>query len=270
MKIKLVAGAAIGAAFGAYVACTPAQPKPSCPVAHGGFAAKYTVTTPAAPGGACSAARADELNSLAGDEIGLERYFAKNEGGASSVAIRTNFVGAHVSGQADEGRSVTATTKSLAAWGEMKAEDPDATNFCYVDTLSATSGAIAAQAAQPLPDGGTDPALPAEAFSETWSNLKIYATANATGTQIAADYQLTADGCTAKYKVTAIWPVVGCENPDTGDADDSLCQNYTDVGGHVVPPCGDHGCLNLDFKSKCDPTLKLCVAAGDIPSFTAQ
>ncbi len=259
MKIKLVATAAIGAALGAYLACVPPQPKPACPVGHGGFAAKYTLKSGTGP---CA--------ELKGDIIGVERYFKKTDDGKSAIAITTSTVGAHVRAAQDEERDVTATTKSLAAFGEMRAEAPDDTDFCYVDTLSNTSASIAALPSEALPDGGMTDALPAETYSETWSNVKIYATANAAGTQLTGDYKLTADGCTATYGVEAIWPVVECEDED-GNADNKLCQNSTDPSGHVVPACGSSGaCLNLDFKTKCDPDLKLCVNDGAIPAIKLE
>ncbi len=47
-----------------------------------------------------------------------------------------------------------------------------------------------------------------------WSNVKVYVTAKAPGTQFTADmtYSETIDGvsCTAKYRAVGIWPVVDC------------------------------------------------------------
>jgi hypothetical protein len=56
--------------------------------------------------------------------------------------------------------------------------------------------------------------LPAESISYVWSNVQIYTTADAQGTQYAADlaFTQTVNGaaCTINYKAIGMWPAVSC------------------------------------------------------------
>lgn len=101
--------------------------------------------------------------------------------------------------------------------------------------------------------------IPAQDISFTWSNVKIYNTAAAPGTQFTATVDKKTGTCEQKYNVVALWPSVSCDGG-----------NYTGTPGKPFPaaccpgsdakdgiPLGSG--INPDFAVVCDPTLLICV-----------
>jgi hypothetical protein len=129
------------------------------------------------------------------------------------------------------------------ASGELPAE-ADAEGFCTVASLSV--------AEKHLPEGSAQ-SLPTDAVYH-WSNVRLVALPEVPGTQLIADLEYTADGCTARYEVWAMWPGdLGCADENSPDEpDDSLCQH-----SESIPP---------SFAVTCDPSLLLCVPAQRPPS----
>ncbi|KFA88198.1 hypothetical protein [Archangium violaceum] len=127
--------------------------------------------------------------------------------------------------------------------GVLPAE-ADADGFCTIASLSV--------AEKHVPE---DPlrVLPADAVYR-WSNVRLVALPEVPGTQLSADLEYTADGCTSRYEVWAMWPGdVPCEAEDSpGEPDDSLCQQ-----SESIPP---------DFAVTCDPSLLSCVPARRPPA----
>jgi hypothetical protein len=106
--------------------------------------------------------------------------------------------------------------------------------------------------------------LPAQSASYVWSNVELYTTAAAQGTQFQADLVLTTDvsgqSCTINYKAIGVWPGVACEAVDamgnpTGMPNDDDCNPCSEPAIGRAIGSG----INFNFPTHCDPTLLYCV-----------
>jgi len=119
-----------------------------------------------------------------------------------------------------------------------------ADGFCTVSSLSVAEKHVPADPEQ---------SLPAHAVYR-WSNVRIVVQPEVPGTQLIADLERTAEGCTARYEVWAMWPGdIGCAAEGSPEEpDESICQHSESI------PRG--------FAVTCDPGLLLCVPAQRPPS----
>lgn len=229
-----------------------AQPVPSCASALGYFAAEYELVE-GDPMSACG--------SLLGDELGMQTYYS--EGGPNGtpdytdarVAIRPYAIGAMVEYAeirgAIEEDALDDVFHSANALGEFDGSYPDDDSFCSVETFDASSVSLPAieeilDDPMTMEEDESMPAQPAIDVTYAWSNARFIVSANIQGTQFEADLDYTQDGCTAKYRVRGVYPVVYCETDDE-------CND--DANG-----------MNPDFASHCNTDLGFCVLDGDIPS----
>lgn len=262
-----------------------------CQVGHAGsgyaFAAKYfPVGTP----GACS---------VPGDQVGFESYHPKGGGADGSqpdfavpslVALQTDAMGNMILSKAKEG-SVDPdgmnvenedNTHVLAkhpayALGSFTTVEPDADGFCLMPAPAPAVqefprvNAIPPDPMDPM-DPGT-PEVPAQSVKYQWTNVKVYVTAAAQGTQFSGHLKHTDDTCTAEYDVAGVWPSAYC-GKDVEDAmgnvttvpdPSACCPNADPIGNR---PFGSG--INPDFPVKCDPDLLLCVldikSASELPA----
>ncbi len=149
----------------------------------------------------------------------------------------------------------------------------------------------------PDPDAGPDaegiPEVPATNIKYAWSNVRVVVTPTALGTQMVGDLTYTKDGCDATYRVTALFPSIGCEKTIDEDAGTTApnfcaCLPYADPAnnrpagsglgenlfGPQPPP--DQACeksdqaaaaLEAQAKVMCHPELHLCVLKGEPPNY---
>src|SRR5262249_27511332 len=96
----------------------------------------------------------------------------------------------------------------------------------------------------PLDDGGSIAMTPKTHIKYDWSNVKIYVSASAIGTQMSGDLKLTQDACTATYHVTGLAGNVDCDD-DSG--------------------CGPANGIAATAPVMCDPDLKKCVLKDQDP-----
>jgi hypothetical protein len=205
------------------------------------YAAKYQ---PVATEGTCDGVPAA---SLAGDQLGLSTYSPTKEGGLPDtsrvdVAIRTLFLGGPVAAAFDRGVVDEDDNHAAAARGSFAADVPDEDGLCTAPTLTPTAQVLPA-----LPED-TEAELPAQDavnVTETWSDVAVYVDAAALGTQMKGTYTVTQDGCTATYRVLAMYPATDCTGAD-GGPDQAVCDD---------PAAG----ISPDFPVVCDPALLLCV-----------
>ncbi len=106
-----------------------------------------------------------------------------------------------------------------------------------------------------------------------WTDVKVYVTAAAQGTQFSGHLKYTEDACVAEYNVAGVWPSVDCSVEKEVDdgmggtktilvADASLCCPSADpLGGRAVGSS-----INPDFPVKCDPNLLVCVLDTEEPT----
>lgn len=252
---KIFSAFAIGSAVLAAYGCD--QSKPKCSTGHGDFAAKYTlVDGPAKPCG-----------DLKGDVLGVQTYNAEGENSkpnlnVATVAIGTASLGSLVDNAALASLSDPNPDHHAYALGQFAESEPNG-DFCTVPSLAA--------AVQELPAVKKDADLgtsdqPATKQTYQWSNVKVYVTALAYGTQLSADLTTTIDGTTCSYKVLAMYPNVDCHklgadgNPvDPPEPDDALCAAAADPEHNRPTGSG----INPDFPVACDPDLFQCFLTKD-------
>jgi hypothetical protein len=122
--------------------------------------------------------------------------------------------------------------------------------------------------------GTTQPALDVR---YEWSDVKLYTTAAALGTQLSATLRYSVNDCTAEYDVRAVWPATDCTlydidyNPildDEGNLqpDPSACCPGSDLEKNHPYGSG----INPDFAVHCDPELLLCVLDKAVPSLNSR
>ena len=99
----------------------------------------------------------------------------------------------------------------------------------------------------PRADDEAQPEQAAVDLRYAWSEVRVLVTADAQGTQLAAELEVELDGCTARYEVLGLYPAVAC----LSDAD-----------------CRDEGNgINPDFAVRCADAIGLCVLAEAPPAY---
>jgi hypothetical protein len=96
--------------------------------------------------------------------------------------------------------------------------------------------------------------IPKTDVSVAWTDIKVYNTAAAPGTQFTATQTRTTGTCEQKYQVLGVWPSVSCDD-GTGKPFAPACCPGADPADGL--PLGSG--INPDFQVKCDPVLLLCV-----------
>jgi hypothetical protein len=243
------------------------QPRTQCSTGRGDFAAKYTLV----PGSVTGTGTCGELK---GDTLGIQSYNAVGDKNRpdldkTSIAIKSATLGAAIANATSLDYGDPDTAHKPYAFGTFSSVEPGSDNFCTIPTLQPAIQNIPALPGIPAtPDtdaGPGDPAvdaLPADSVQLNWTNVKVYVTAAATGTQLSGDLEYTENGCTAKYKVNAVFPAAPCDDGN-GKPNVALCGAEANVDAGLVTGSG----LNPDYAIECDPDLLLCVPAKDVPSF---
>ncbi|HRI67973.1 MAG TPA: hypothetical protein PK156_27235 [Polyangium sp.] len=221
------------------------QPKPSCTVGVGGFAAKYNLK---AGQTACPDIQGQDLR---GEILGLMAYNPLKEGekyvqdyNKATLAIRSNQLGTIATDPMlkDDANNPTSL-------GAFQVIEPDENDVCYVPTLS--------PALQDVPANGTNPATQ---IKYEWSDVKVYVTTAYPGTQMVGALKYTNGSCTATYDVMALWPAVSCAGEDADGnaiAVPALCDPVADPASGRATGSG----INPDLEARvaCDPDILLCV-----------
>jgi hypothetical protein len=239
------------------------QPLPTCVTGRGDFAAKYTLVSGT---GACA--------TLKGDTLGIQSYNAvadKNRPDLdkTSIAIKSATLGAAIANATSLDYGDPDPTHKPYAFGAFTTAEPGSDNFCNIPTMQPAIQNIPALPgipATPDTDAGkgtpaVDP-LPADSVQYKWSNVRVYVTTAATGTQLGADLEYTENGCTATYKVNAVYPAAPCDD-GTGKPSDVLCSPVANPDAGLATGTG----INPDYPVVCDPDLLLCVLSKDVPAF---
>jgi hypothetical protein len=114
--------------------------------------------------------------------------------------------GAGVMGQCGHIVPDPDTSHALYALGSFSSQYPDASDLCTVTGLSAARTVLSSG---PTPSA----AFPTSDVENTWSNVKVYVTAAAQGTQFSGDVTYTVNGCSATYHAVGVWPAHSCTTP---------------------------------------------------------
>ena len=255
--------------FGALSSSACSQPKVKCITARGDFAAKFTLKSGTGP---CA--------ELKGDTIGFQSYNAY--GGAkgapdfnkASIAMILGTVGGYAdraaTGDLDaDGKPVSYvdpnTDHHTYSIGDFSTDVPGEDGFCVVPTMKPAEQVLPAiQEIPEDPDAETDavPAQEAVNAKVEWANVRVYVSANAIGTQFAANLKYTLNGCTAEYDVIGVYPAHGCANAK-GEPDDNECSPVADPDAGRRFGSG----INPDFPVACDKELLTCMITSAPPAF---
>jgi hypothetical protein len=95
--------------------------------------------------------------------------------------------------------------------GAFAQQFPDANNMCQVQNLQPARQVLTSTplSVGPMMMPTLSPYQPDD-VGYTWTNVNVYVTAAAQGTQFSADTTYTENGCTASYHVIGMWPAVSC------------------------------------------------------------
>ncbi|MFO0617479.1 MAG: hypothetical protein U0414_33090 [Polyangiaceae bacterium] len=277
---RRVLGGFVGASSLLFVALGSSQgcgqPPPDCRAARGDFAVRFTATN-----GNCG-------NFKTGF-VGLQSFYKKTADNGQDyehiyLTMQSEVVGGVMQASQGYGPDFVDTAHKAYGIGDFTSAVPDENNICKVPTMSASeqnipevpgeggaggagsssSGMGGAPACPEPPPPGPFPGAPATDVKAEFSNVKVYVTAAAPGTQFVADmkYSENIDGqsCEATYQLVGIWPVVDCGKYTeddcgnvTAEPDDTICHLTADKAqpGSVV--------INPEYKVTCDPDLLVCV-----------
>ncbi len=193
------------------VACH--EPRPRCSIGQGDFAATYRLVSGS---GDCALLR--------GERLGVQAYYSPK----SAADPRPDYERASIGIQP---QSITDLLTASAGSAQPNADDlpyslgafasaqPGPDDFCVVPSLSRARLRLPAIAAQSDACDASD--QPAVDLTYEWSNVRVYTTAAAYGTQLSADLRYTQDGCTAVYEVRAVSPAVSCGMMQDEGGDDA-------------------------------------------------
>jgi hypothetical protein len=259
--------AAAGAAVCIAVSCSD-QPKVKCTTQRGTYTAAYALQ-----GGA------DGGCVIPGEVLGVETYNPANADRTNAdltkalMAVKGTTMSDAIDNHPDPDPTATHLPYSL---GPFTTPEPGGDNFCNVPTLNVAEQDLPGRPEMPEagPDGSTVPAIDPQTVKYEWSNVRLFVTASALGTQMVGDLTYTVDSCTATYRVTALFPSIGCafDSSSVFDggptiADPRMCGATSDLTHTVdVPgfgpapnPLATGSGINPDFATHCDPNLLLCV-----------
>lgn len=198
------------------------QPKPRCSIARGDFAATYTLVASSGP-----------CEPLRGEVLSVQAYTAPRSASdtrpdydKTSVGIQPSALSALLAGAGDRG--TPDPSDQPFALGAFASGSPDGDDLCSVPLLSSARVRLPALPEQ-VEMCTTLPPEPAVDVSYAFSNLEVFVTAGAYGTQFSADLTLTRGECVAQYRVHAVYPSVSC-----GVAASAM--EPMDDGGAPLPP----------------------------------
>jgi hypothetical protein len=268
---------AFATALLALLACGCEQPKPKCAAAHGKFAATFTLVSGE---GTCAELTSGVLNVQSYNDAKSDEVLDPDR---PTLAIQAQ----EATDVIWSGRPLDADARPFA-FGAFDSSEPD-DGLCTVESLSRARLRAPATEATPetlIDECTTQPAQPAQPaidISYKWTNVRVVMTPAAIGTKLEADLEYTVEGCTAEYRVAAVWPAIGCgvpveeaEQPDGGSDDappgdedagaDSADSGCPPLEEPPPPPeleaddeiCETQGAIP-DFDVTCDPTILMCV-----------
>lgn len=247
------AAAVVGVLLASAYGCD--QPKAKCAAGRGSFIGVYKQTS-----GPPSCA------DLKGEKLGFSTYNVAGKEGKpnldiANIAIESESLGTLVDTASGAGVTDKDDTHKPYATGFFSTAEPEG-DFCRVPTLTVATQSIPAIPADP--DNMVD-ATPATTVSYAWSNIKLYVTPAALGTQFDADLVLTTDNVACGYKVTGMYPYVDCSMPDPANKkkklpDEGACAPEADEDAGRPTGSG----INPDFPTHCDPDLLACTLTKDV------
>jgi hypothetical protein len=183
------------------------QPTPKCTVQRGPYAATYTLVGSVSGPGDCGSLKGELLNVTAFG-VPTSKSDPQPDPARSVIGVQPQFL-TDLLGNAASSMVEPNPEDNGVSTGEFASSEPGKDKFCVAPSLSTSRVRL-----QTIPEHTdmcvTTPEQPAVDVSYAFSNVRVYTTASAYGTQLAADLTYTKDGCTALYHVAAVYPAVDC------------------------------------------------------------
>lgn len=245
----------VGASALAFWGTACQQAQIDCRVLHTEFVAQYKLVKDGGP--ECSAETADFM--------GLQSYYAatsdkKVDLSRSLLALRPSIFLGLLDEAGANGDDTTVLKADLDATGDFTSTEPDSGGACKVTSMNPIEVSINAipsnMGEDPMDPADDYPGHPAESRKLEWRNIRLLVSPANPGNLFKGDLTYTVNNCAATYSVTAMAPIVGCEDPNNaGMPLDKLCDGEADLDLGI--PFGSG--ISQDFKPKCDPNLLVCV-----------
>jgi hypothetical protein len=260
------------------VATSCEQPAVLCTCGRGDFAAQYTFVSGDA---ACG--------DLKSELLGMNAYAFEKDGPGSgtmtdwskgAVAIGSERIGWLMDRASRSMVSDSNAAHKLYTVGDFPKEPTN--DFCAVPQMRMPDAEVDIPPLPPVPDNpmtdgdDSEPAVEATHYVYKWSNLDYLVRPDAIGTQLRGDLEYTKNGCTAKYKMKAVYPARDCEKRDgsarLGVPDPDRCFPVSQPEKKIFEGSG----ISPDFPVECvefDPaglsTGKrfFCMITKDVPAF---
>lgn len=232
---------AVCALAAALAACD--QPKPKCNVAHGAFWGQYLLVS-----------GEGECAMLTGEELDVQSYYAprsktdrRPDYENVSIGIQPLTITAALSNAA--GIADPAEDDVPYSLGRITTKEPGKDGFCVAPKLS-TAQLHLPEVPEHMPDMcSVAPAAPAVDVSYAFSNVRVYYTPAAIGTQFTADLTYRQGDCTARYKVVAVYPMVSCGAPtplEDAGASDAMVSGGSDAASADAAAATSDAAVDLD------------------------
>jgi hypothetical protein len=257
------------------VATSCEQPPVLCTCGRGDFAAAYTfVSGPT------------ECGNLKSEIVGMNAYSFETDGvntgtmadwNRGTVAIGSERIGWLIDRAARSTLNDANTAHKLYTIGDFPKEPTN--DFCAVPQMKMPDAEIDMPMLPAIADNPTtmddesEPAVEATHYVYKWSNVEFLVRPDAIGTQLRADLDFTRNGCTAKYKVKAVYPARNCESRTTpGMPDKDLCSpvalpEKNIYEGSGISPDFPVDCVEFDPGSPSGAKRFFCMITKDVPAF---
>lgn len=264
MMMKILAKGTLAAAVvGSLLASTYGcdQPKAKCAAGRGSFAVVYKPVA-GAPA-SCADRKGEEVGIGSYNQVGKDN---KPDLDVTQIAIQPVTLGNLVDTASSAGAEDKDPTHKPYSLGFFTTAEPDGADFCVVPSLTVANQNIGAIAEDP--DNGID-ASPATSVTYAWSNVKLYVTPSALGTQFTANLTITTDNVACPYTVQGMYPYVDCSKEDPNDPKKTIPDDLDGIARACAPeadedagrPTGSG--INPDFPTHCDPDLLACTLTKD-------
>jgi hypothetical protein len=249
------------------------QPEPTCSVARGAFAAKYTLIE-----------GEGDCTGLTGELLGVQAYASRTSKSDpypdyrnASIGIEPLALNGMLGGAA--GLVEPNADDKPFGLGKFSSATPE-DGLCKVPSLTTSRVRLPVIPAHDVDECTTAPEQPEVDVSYVFENVKVLVSAANYGTKLEADLTYTLNGCVAKYKVAAIYPAVNCDaqvypeaepitySEEDGSAicpapvempeplpTDAMCASVANLDAGLLYGSG----ISPDFAVRCDPTLLHCV-----------
>jgi hypothetical protein len=249
------------------------QPAPKCTVQRGAYAATYTMVSVTGSGD-CGSLKGELLNVTAFG-VPTSRSDPQPDPARTVIGVQPQTV-TDLLGAAGNAMVEPNAEDNGVSTGEFAESEPGKDDFCVAAALSPARVRLPT-----LPESRvmcvTTPEQPAVDVTYEFKNLRVYTTAAAYGTQLAADLTYSKDGCSAVYRVAAVYPAVDCtalqastDSPATGDdagvANDAFVPQGMDAAADIDSgvPEEDAGEVS-DIDGSCPAPMESDPAPAPVP-----